>query len=340
MIGSDGLPMICMVVKPIYGIPQAGRRLQRKLFPWLKDEMGLRQLDDSDDAVFVWDDPKGVEKFAIGVYVDNLQIVHSAELDDNGDAVDCNSFYSKFMSRLRRDWDVIDEGPMNDLLGIDCYRRSDGSILLNQGKYIQKMLSRFAPDGPVHKRCAVPYSSDLPRLVIEALESSCADAPSYPNLVKPYQQRVGSLMYAATGTRPDLAYAVHQHCRCLSRPTPELMSELDYIFSYLYENQDVGIRFVPDDETLHGTSDASWEVRASTSGWVVCWHGAPLVWGSRNQKSIALSSCESEIIALSEAAKDVVYLRKFTRGLVPDLQQTPTPLSTDNKAARDLSYNP
>ena len=155
--------------------------------------MGLRQLDDSDDAVFVWDDPKGVEKFAIGVYVDNLQIVHSAELDDNGDAVDCNSFYSKFMSRLRRDWDVIDEGPMNDLLGIDCYRRSDGSILLNQGKYIQKMLSRFAPDGPVHKRCAVPYSSDLPRLVIEALESSCADAPSYPNLVKPYQQRVGSL---------------------------------------------------------------------------------------------------------------------------------------------------
>ena len=71
-------------------------------------------------------------------------------------------------------------------------------------------------------------------------------------------------MYAATGTRPDLAYmyAVHQHCRCLSRPTPELMAELDYVFSYLYENQDVGIRFVPSDETLHGTTDASWEVRA------------------------------------------------------------------------------
>ena len=33
-------------------------------------------------------------------------------------------------------------------------------------------------------------------------------------------------MYAATGTRPDLAYAVHQYCRVLSRPTPELMKEL------------------------------------------------------------------------------------------------------------------
>ena len=147
-------------------------------------------------------------------------------------------------------------------------------------------------------------------------------------------------MYACTGTRPDLAYAVHQHCRCLSRPTPELMTELDHVFSYLYDNRGVGIRFVPDDGTLRGTADASWEVRASTSGWIIYWHGAPLCWGSRKQKSISLSSCESEIIALSEAAKDVIYLRKFTRGLVPSLPQQPTELSTDNKAARDLSYNP
>ena len=147
-------------------------------------------------------------------------------------------------------------------------------------------------------------------------------------------------MYACTATRPDLAYAIHQHCRCLSRPTPELMSELDYVFSYLADNVMVGIRFVPEDGELRGTADASWEVRASTSGWIVYWHGAPLCWGSRKQKSIALSSCESEIIALSEAAKDVVYLRKFVRGLVPNMENKPTVLSTDNKAARDLSYNP
>jgi hypothetical protein len=46
-----------------------------------------------------------------------MQIVHSAELDENGIAVDDNSFYAKFMRRLRDDWDVIDEGPMTDLLG-------------------------------------------------------------------------------------------------------------------------------------------------------------------------------------------------------------------------------
>ena len=113
-----------------------------------------------------------------------------------------------------------------------------------------------------------------------------------------------------------------------------------HVLSYLHENADLGIRFTPGDGTLRGTADASWEVRASTSGWVIYWHGAPLCWGSRKQKSISLSSCESEIIALSEAAKDVVYLRKFVRGLVPSTPSTATVLSTDNKAARDLSYNP
>ena len=100
---------------------------------------------------------------------------------------------------------------------------------------------------------AVPYSADLPRLFIEALEGSTADAPAYPQLVRPFQMRVGALMYACTGTRPDLAYAVHQHCRCMSRPTPELMAELDYVFSYLYDNMDLGIKFTPEDGILRGT---------------------------------------------------------------------------------------
>ena len=281
----------------------------------------------------------GRETFAVGIYVDNMQIVHSAELDDDGSAIDQNSFYAKFMAQLRAEWDIVDEGEMTDLLGIDCDRQEDGSILLHQGRYIKKLLSRFAPDGPKHKRCSVPYTSDLPRLVIEAFEGSSADAPAYPHLIKPYQQRVGALMYACTGTRPDLAYAIHQHCRVLSRPTPELMAELDYVFSYLFENQDVGIRFTPEDGTLRGTADASWEVRASTSGWIVYWHGAPLTWGSRKQKSIALSSCESEIVALSEAAKDVVYLRKLVGGL-GETELSPSTLRTDSQSARDVSYNP
>ena len=77
----------------------------------------------------------------------------------------------------------------------------------------------------------------------------------------------------------------------------------------------------------------------STRGWVVLWQSAALGWGSRKQKSIALSSCEAEIIALSEAAKDVVYFRKLMRGLNA-AEPSPTQLHSDSKSARDVSYNP
>ena len=83
----------------------------------------------------------------------------------------------------------------------------------------------------------------------------------------------------------------------------------------------------------------SWSFLTSTSGWVVMWQSAALTWGSKQQKSIALSSCEAEIIALSEATKDVVYLRKLLTGLGVDVSK-PTSLSSDSKSARDVAYNP
>ena len=172
-----------MVEKPIYGIPQAGRRLQRKVFPWCTDVMGLRQLDDSDSCVFVYDDPLAAETFAVGIYVDNLQIVHSAELNSNGDAVDPNSFYAKFMLQLRKDWDVVDEGPMEDLLGIECTTNSDGSITLHQSKYINAMINRFfTPEerGSL-KKVSTPYTTNLAQLVIEALDGSTAGLESKAN---------------------------------------------------------------------------------------------------------------------------------------------------------------
>ena len=64
------------------------------------------------------------------------------------------------------------------------------------------------------------------------------------------------------------------------------------------------------------------------SGWVVQWQGAALHWGSRKQQSIALSTCEAEIIELSEGAKDMVYFRKLLSGLdVPE--PGPSSLATD-----------
>eukprot|EP00966_Prymnesium_polylepis_P310543 7174736-Prymnesium_polylepis.1 len=81
------------------------------------------------------------------------------------------------------------------------------------------------------------------------------------------QERLGALLYLATSTRADLAYVVPLLCRAMSRPTPELLKEADHVFAYLSRHPSVGLTFTPGESELHGFSDASWEVKASTSGW-------------------------------------------------------------------------
>ena len=337
-----GKPYVCKILKPIYGIPQAGRRLQRKVFPWMVEAMKLRQLDDSDACVFVYDDPRGLEHLAIGVYVDNLQVVHSAKLDENGDAVDKSSKYHEFITQLRKDWDIVDEGPMVDLLAIEVERLPSGSIKLHQKSYITKLLAKYLPNGPPSgsRKDSLPYSDKVLLHVIDAIDGSTAVSPSHPGLVKTYQERLGALLYLATSTRADLAFIIPLLCRAMSRPTPELISETERVFTYLYYNQNVGLTYDSGTSKLHGFSDASWEVRSSTSGWTIFWQGCTVSWGSRKQNCTALSSCEAEIIALSEACKDMVYVRKLANGLDPSYAKGPCPLATDNMGARALSYNP
>ena len=331
---ADGTPRVARIEKPIYGIQQAGRRLQRMLFAWLK-EQGFKQLDDSDPCVFTREHSDG-EILTIGLYVDNLQVVHSVALDSNGKGP-TGCAYNAFMDRLSADWDVVDEGPMEDLLGIEVDYLPDGSIKLHQTTYIRKLVERFCPHGARSDAgTRLPYSPSFLQSVADALS---LPAGSHPELLRPMQERIGCLMYAATSTRPDIAFAVQYLCRCLQRPTPALIAETDHLFAYLARHPSAGLTFSRTASRLQGHTDASWETAASTSGWVVQWQGAALHWGSRKQQSIALSTCEAEIIALSEGAKDMVYFRKLLRGL-GEPEPGPSSLATDSQSARDVSYNP
>jgi hypothetical protein len=341
---ESGIPLVCCVKKPVYGIPQAGRRLQRGIFDWMldKSKANLRQLDDSDNTIFVYDDPNGLETFTVGVYVDNLQIVHSSKIDDSGEPADPDSYLAKFLTLLRNDWDVVDEGPMVDLLGMECENLPDKSIKIHQEKYVKKLLGRYLPQGPPTRTKAdcLPYSDQIHALIESALLAKEKHGVQYPELVTPFQQRCGSYLYLVTATRPDIAYPVCHLCRAMACPTPELLAEFDRLAAYLYFNADLGLVFDSKPHPLECFADASWETRFSTSGWLVMWQGAAISWGSPKQDCVALSSCEAEIVALSECAKDAVYYRKKLMGINPNYVSEPTSVSTDNKGAHDLSYNP
>jgi len=111
-----------------------------------------------------------------------------------------------------------------------------------------------------------------------------------------YQSLVGALLYCSGNTRPDVAFAVGMLCRAMSKPTHDLYQDGLRVLSYLHRTRHIGLRYQADAKHLHGQSDSDWGVRHSTSGWQFTYTMVVISWGSKKQISVALSSCEAEIM--------------------------------------------
>ena len=200
--------------------------------------------------------------------------------------------------------------------------------------------SELFPDG-IPKRfqsVKTPCDDKLEALVVAAAIEVDMETVD-PKLKERFQSIVGALNYCVSNTRPDVAYAVGQLCRVLARPTPELLACAERVLCYLYRTRQIGLCYVADQKPLAGMSDSNWATKHSTSGWVFRFCTAAVSWGSKKQKSVALSSCEAEIVASSEAAKEGVYLKRLLEGL--DMHQgDAVAVSGDNQAAIALAYNP
>ena len=312
-----------------------GRRWQRSLFPWLK-EFGFTQVS-SDSSVFTIsrdvETPNGkrTEHLHIGVYVDDLAIVYGQD--------DKHSLYHSFVTALTKKWNVEDEGDVHDLLGIEFDTEEEGFITLHQRSYIEKLAADFFPDG-VPASCQAnkpPCDHTLPLLVVEAMSQPPPDG-KHPD-VRRYQSLVGALLYCSGNTRPDVAFAVGLLCRAMSRPTPELYNAGLRVLGYLYRSRYIGLRYGLDTKPLAGQCDSDWGVRHSTSGWQFSYSQAVVSWGSKKQTSVALSSCEAEIMAASEAAKEAIFLGRFLTELGHG-SSDPIQMGMDNQAAIAISYNP
>eukprot|EP00965_Chrysotila_dentata_P184180 6081013-Pleurochrysis_carterae.AAC.1 len=92
--------------------------------------------------------------------------------------------------------------------------------------------------------------------------------------------------------------------------TDDTLHAAKRVLYYLSRHRSVGLRYARADKLpLVGFSDSDWATRHSTSGHVFIYERAAITWSSKKQPTIALSSCEAEIVAASEAAKEATYLR-------------------------------
>jgi hypothetical protein len=186
------------------------------------------------------------------------------------------------------------------------------------------------------KPSSTPIEPSIPLLRSQS-PSKLEDIAKMKNV--PYREAVGSLMYAAMGTRPDIAFATSTVAQFSDNPGWIHWEAVKRIFRYLLGTKKLELVYGGDKRGLVGYVDAdgaSQEHRRAISGYVFMVDGGAVSWSSKKQELVTLSTTEAEYVAQTHAAKEAIWLRRLFTELFDNVD-TPTTLFSDSKSAIALA---
>ena len=161
----------------------------------------------------------------------------------------------------------------------------------------------------------------------------------------PYRAAIGSMMYTATCTRPDIAFAVNKLAQFSMNPGQIHWSAVQHVLSYLkaMKSHRLVLRGRSSEITLHGSADSDYasdiDTRKSVSGYAFFLGQGAISWSSKKQAMVATSSCEAEYISSCHAAKEAIWLRNLLNLLGYELWKL-THIQSDNTGTITIIKDP
>lgn len=326
---SDGSGRVCRLRKSLYGLKQAPRCWNKRFGDFLRNR-GFEQSE-ADPCVFVRH--RGKQRVIIALYVDD-GLVAATSKEEAKALID--ELTSEFKIKAKE---------ASYFLGLEINQSPDG-IKVSQGSYTRKLLERFgmAECRPISTPIIAEASTAETTKSGKAAQHDGHQDKDADTKQFSYRSAVGGLLYLSTGCRPDIAYAVSVASRSLENPTSDDFIKVKRIFRYLQGTSDHEIVYKPDhkkgiiecySDADHGGDHSSGR---STTGVMCLYSGGAISWLSQKQASVAISTTESEIVAASEAAREVVWLKRLL-SIMTVLKDIPY-LQVDNEAAVKLAHNP
>lgn len=315
---------VCRLKKSLYGLKQSPRQWNKRFDDFVRSKGYVRS--DYDSCVYFKKNEKEEYVYML-LYVDDILIASTNKSDVN-----------KLKAVLGSEFDMKDLGDAKKILGMEITRdRDNRELTVSQEGYLWKVLGKFSMDQckevstPLGAHFALKAATDKELLAQEEIMKKI-----------PYQNAVGSIMYAMVGTRPDLAYVVGVISRFMSRPIKEHWQAVKWALRYIKSSVDTRLSFKSKgDFVVRGYCDSDYggdrDHAKSTTGMVFTAGGNPVSWRSSLQKVVALSTTEAEYIALSEAVKEGVWLKRFAEEL--GFPQDSVEIYCDSQSAIALSKN-
>ncbi|CAI7881681.1 unnamed protein product [Closterium sp. NIES-53] len=331
---DDGSGRVLRLKKALYGLKQAPRQWYLKLRGVL-EEIGFTPST-ADHSLFMLGE--GEQRSFMVVYVDDILIFSPS-----------SDLVKEVMLKLQDQFKCKALGDVSFYLGLHIERDVEKRCMrVHQRKYLEALAANFGQSGG---HVATPFPSGF----------KCVKGPEEESVGEEDRRRfhslVGSLMYAAVNTRPDVAFATGQLARVVQCPNEDQVAAEMRVAKYLGQTATVGLQYSavaqrcqkgadgvePEQLFLTAFSDASFasesEDMTSVGGFICCIGGGPTAWESKKQVDQALSLVDSEYMALFCAVREIVWQRHLLAEFGEE-QQGPTPLYCDSHGAIALAKNP
>ncbi|CAI5972967.1 unnamed protein product [Closterium sp. NIES-64] len=316
---EDGTGRVCKLKKSIYGLKQAPRCWYQKLAAVL-EEMGFR-TSSCDESLFLKGEGEKLVLFL--VYVDDILL------------------FSSSMKEIQK----VQQQLMENFKWLK----------LHQEKFIKELGEKYGIEN--ERKVATPLPAEFK--LVKAAEDEGVEAEEQQQ----FQSLVGSLLYAAVHTRPDISFSVGQLARVVQNPSEEQVDAAERVVKYLNSHPSIGVQYSASAQVkqkgvevlkekgerlgegklfLTCFTDATWasekEDSSSVGGYICVVGGGPVSWRSKKQTETALSSVESEYMAMFHGVKEVIWLRRLLEEIGQE-QKVATPLFCDSKGALGMARN-
>jgi hypothetical protein len=239
---------------------------------------------------------------------------------------------TEFKQKISTIYKLTDMGPISWLLGIKVTRdRKSRTLSLSQTSYIF-IIRHFNFDD------LKPISTPLD-LTMQFSRNQCPQMIAKIACMKniPYRESIGSLMYAAISTHPDIAFTVSTLAQFQDNPGQVHWDAVKQVFHYINDTKGLALTYGGEGKTrgLQGFSDAngaSQEHCHVITGFTFLVDGGAVSWSSKKQELVTLSTTEAGYVTSSHVSCETMWLCKLIGELFCPLKK-PIPLYCDNQSA-------
>ncbi|KAL8013243.1 putative reverse transcriptase, RNA-dependent DNA polymerase [Plasmopara halstedii] len=314
--------LVCKLRRSLYGLKQAAAVWYKKVRS-VFISMEFVQCR-ADPCLFVrHQNGRNSSPVFIILYVDDLLI--GCKSDEIAD---------KIRDELAEHFVLNSLGEARYVLGMEIqYATEKGELSLRQSQFISKMLEKFGLSGCNPVRNPMVLGQDL----------TPDDSHSVHRNQTEYWELIGSLLYIVNATRPDISASLSTLSQFLEQPREMHWHAALRVLKYLSGTRSHGILFRRSARfSLQTFADANWGgdkgSRRSTSGVLLLLGGEPVVYKSKRQATVALSSAEAEYMALALATQEVIWLRYLLTEIGYKIGSAST-IYLDNKSAISIATN-